>query len=242
MTLRIIGSSSEGNCYLLTDEQGQTLMIEAGMQKKDIFRALGSRAANLAGCIISHGHRDHSRAFIDMLKAAIHTYALAEVAEAHDFNDKCWYHQLAYQVLYQIGNFQVQAFPVSHDVPCCGFYIIHPEMGNLVFLTDTAKSSYTFPGINHLMVEANYDPELLAENVARDSSLAVMAARLPHTHMSIGTTLELLKANDLSACRNIILIHLSPHNSDAEDFKAQVEAATGRAVTIASPGVRLILR
>jgi uncharacterized surface protein with fasciclin (FAS1) repeats len=51
--------------------------------------------------------------------------------------------------------------------------------------------------------------------------------------MSIETCKGLLEANDLTAVNNIVLIHLSDGNSNAADFKKQVQDLTGKTVHIA---------
>ena len=57
--------------------------------------------------------------------------------------------------------------------------------------------------------------------------------------MSLDTCKALLRANDLTAVNNIILIHLSDGNSNAELFKKEVAAETGKKVTIASKGIEI---
>jgi hypothetical protein len=55
--------------------------------------------------------------------------------------------------------------------------------------------------------------------------------------MSLDTCIETLRMNDLSAVNNIVLIHLSDSNSNAEAFQAAVREATGKTVHIASKGL-----
>jgi phosphoribosyl 1,2-cyclic phosphodiesterase len=52
-------------------------------------------------------------------------------------------------------------------------------------------------------------------------------------HMSIEQTREMLLSNDLSKVREIWLIHLSDSNSDAEAFRDDIQAATGKPVYVA---------
>jgi DNA/RNA-binding domain of Phe-tRNA-synthetase-like protein len=47
----------------------------------------------------------------------------------------------------------------------------------------------------------------------------------------------MLKANNLSQVNNIVLIHLSDGNSDAEDFQKQVTELTGKTVYVADAGM-----
>ena len=55
--------------------------------------------------------------------------------------------------------------------------------------------------------------------------------------MSYDTCEEVLQANDLSKVNNIVLIHLSPGNSNAIAFKQGIKCLTGKNVHIADKGV-----
>ena len=66
--------------------------------------------------------------------------------------------------------------------------------------------------------------------------------RFNHTlqgHMCIDTTIEALRANDLSRVNNIILLHLSAEHADPERFQAMVQQATGKTVYVAKPGLEI---
>jgi hypothetical protein len=54
--------------------------------------------------------------------------------------------------------------------------------------------------------------------------------------MELQTTKRILKAHDLSKLQNIVLIHLSERNSDAERFKEEILRLTGLQVFLANPG------
>ena len=55
--------------------------------------------------------------------------------------------------------------------------------------------------------------------------------------MEINTTLNFLKANDLSKITNIVLTHLSDSNSNEAEFKTSVENLTGKLVYVAKKGM-----
>lgn len=59
--------------------------------------------------------------------------------------------------------------------------------------------------------------------------------------MSLETCIDTLKANDLSFVQNIVLLHLSNNNSDANNFKNSVEGATGIPTIVADKGVTVVL-
>ncbi|HCB45364.1 MAG TPA: MBL fold hydrolase, partial [Algoriphagus sp.] len=59
MKLIVLGSSSAGNCYILQDNQGNSLILEAGVRIKEIKKALDFDISGIQGCLISHRHGDH---------------------------------------------------------------------------------------------------------------------------------------------------------------------------------------
>ena len=56
MILKVLGSSSTGNCYLLQSSEGETLIIECGINIREIKKALNFNMRNVAGVLISHEH------------------------------------------------------------------------------------------------------------------------------------------------------------------------------------------
>ena len=76
-----LASGSQGNCYRVSD--GRTpLLLECGIGWKEIQRGLNFRTSQLAGCLVSHEHKDHSKAVQEMMKAGIDCYMSAGTAEA----------------------------------------------------------------------------------------------------------------------------------------------------------------
>lgn len=56
MFIRCIGSSSKGNCHALYTDNGEILLLDAGMIKKEILVGIDFSVADVAGCLVSHGH------------------------------------------------------------------------------------------------------------------------------------------------------------------------------------------
>jgi phosphoribosyl 1,2-cyclic phosphodiesterase len=57
MTLKVLGSSSSGNCYILEDRRGNVLLIEAGVPFMAVKQALNFEVAGIGACVVSHAHR-----------------------------------------------------------------------------------------------------------------------------------------------------------------------------------------
>jgi phosphoribosyl 1,2-cyclic phosphodiesterase len=240
MRLKILGSGSAGNCYILENDS-TALVLECGVNIKEIKQGLDFNLSKVAGALVSHEHKDHSIAGEDIMAAGIKVYCSAGTAEAMGWKS----HRLNLMkkmVKYHIGQFQVMPFDVKHDCKePFGFVIYHPQCGNVLFITDSFYVPHTFKNLNNILVEANYCPEIVKERMAVQSMHPSVRARVIESHMSINTCKDLLKANDLTGVNNIVLIHLSDGNSNAAGFKKQVEDLTGKTVHIASKNMEINL-
>lgn len=143
---------------------------------------------------------------------------------------------------YHVGGFRIFTLPLVHDVPSVGFIIEHPEMGKMVFVTDTMMLEYRLPDdINHYLLECNYSDAILSENLMNGTIDRIRADRTKTSHMEIETTKGILRANDLSQVQNIVLIHLSAQNSDANLFCREIYQLTHKSVTAARNGSKIEL-
>lgn len=231
MNLKVIGSSSKGNSYLLRAEN-ETLILECGVRITDIKKALNYDLKRVVGCLASHSHGDHSKSAKDVIKAGINFYSSLETIEALGLSGHRVFSLKAKNV-YQIGGFRVMPFDLIHDVKIFGYLIDHAESGRILFFTDTEYVKYKFPGVNQILCEANFDMDIVDRNIENGASVFVRN-RVIQSHMEIGTLVKFLHANDLTAVNNIVLIHLSDGNSNAADFKRRAEeAAPGKLVTVA---------
>jgi phosphoribosyl 1,2-cyclic phosphodiesterase len=155
MRLHIINSNSDGNCYLFTDNKGETLIVECGVRFERIKQALNFDLSRVVGCLVTHEHGDHCKGVRDAVQSGIDIYATAGTIKGL----KCMHHRfnaVKKGGIYKLGPFDVIAFDTHHDVnEPCGFLIKHAEMGTTLFLTDTIYCNYQFPGLNNIMIEAN---------------------------------------------------------------------------------------
>lgn len=234
MRIKIIGSSSKGNCYILQDSKGYNLIIEAGIKWQEIQKNLDFHIDKVVGCAISHSHKDHALEVKKILSNGIEVYAPEDVFQKAHVVFRTWCRPTQPMKWYRLGEYKLLSFPVQHDVPCNGYIIDHPEMGRLMFLTDTMYTEYVFPRINHFLIEANYDDTTLQENIDNGITPALMKKRLLNSHMELQTTKQLLQANDLSEAQTILLLHLSGSNSNPEEFIKQITAISGLPVQIAT--------
>lgn len=230
MKIDTYGSGSSGNCYRVTS--GSTsIFLDAGLPFKQIQRDCGFMINQIEGALISHVHGDHCKAVPELLKAGVKCYMLAATAQAMNIPFIYNVRIVEPQKQFNIGDLQVLPFLLEHDVPNVGYLIQHIDE-KLVYITDTYYCRYTFPGLTHIMVEANHSYKILAQKVKDGDLDAMRRKRLVQSHFAIENVVKFLQANDLSKVQEIRLLHLSAENSNAAEFIDVVQRATGKIVMV----------
>lgn len=236
MKLKVIGTGSKGNSYLLYNDC-EALLIECGVNIQEIKIALQFNLQNLLGCLVTHEHHDHNKAIYDLLDLGVEVWATFGTHKASRTHNHHRAKFLGERQVTTIGNFKVMAFDVRHDAKePCGFLIDHPETGKFVFITDTFYCPYKFSGLNNIIIEANYSEKIIDKKL---SAKQFLRDRVVQSHMSLENCMDLLSKNDLSAVNNIVLIHLSDTNSDEKLFRMEVKDQTQKNVVVASNGMEL---
>lgn len=239
MKLKIIGTGSKGNCYLLETEK-EILIIEAGVNVSEIKKALNFDLSKVVGCIVTHEHMDHSKSIWDVMKLGIDVYASSGTLKARFVDTQSRAKEVVSKQTFKFGNFKIMAFDVKHDAAePLGFLIEHPECGRVLFLTDTYYCSYLFPNLNNIIIEANYSKEIIDRKFGAESGKEFLRNRILKSHFSLANCKDMLSANDLSKVNNIVLIHLSDSNSDEIQFQKEVAELTGKNVTVANNGMEI---
>jgi phosphoribosyl 1,2-cyclic phosphodiesterase len=244
MELKVLGSSSAGNCYVF-DNGNEILVVECGVPFQDVKKAVNFDISRIVGCLITHEHGDHAKYVNDALKARLRVYTSkgtinAIVSKGVESYSTVMLNEVKPKQTFNTGNFKVLPFAVKHDAAePFGFLIHHPEMGTVLFATDCNELPYTFNGLNNILIECNHSVRIVEDKLHRGMITEAQSVRTLRNHMSYETCLQALLGNDLSAVNNIVLIHLSDSNSNALDFQQGIQDATGKAIHIATKGMIL---
>lgn len=230
MIIKTLATGSTGNSYMI-DDGNTRLLIELGIRFKQIQQVLNFETSKIAGCLISHSHKDHCKGVQGALDSSMDVYmskaTKGEVGIEHNrirlFENK---------QQFRIGSFTILPFDVKHDVENHGFLIQSDNGKRLLFATDTYYVRYRFPALNYIMIEANYSESILAYNENQGYIHPALARRIRASHFSLENVLEFLRVNDLSKVEEIHLLHLSNSNSDEQLFKKEVQALTGKLVFV----------
>lgn len=234
MKLTCLGSSSAGNCYLLTSNSGETLILDCGIPIKEIKKGLNWNVKDVVGVLCTHKHLDHSKSVKDFEDMGIPVFAPYRSLKPMIIGD----YRLKIQAfdLTTIDGNWTHTDANGEPCPIFGFLITHKEMGRMLYITDCEVIKWRFKGINHILLGVNYDKDL----VDTDNPKANHVFR---GHLSIDTACDFVKANDSDSLQNVIMCHLSSENADKDSFIAKMKnAVNGANVDVAEQGKSWILR
>ena len=227
MDIKVLASSSLGNAYIVSD--GTTsILLDAGIPYKELQVKSDFKVNEVAACFISHSHQDHSKAVKDLLKSAIDVYALPETLSALNVSDHYRTHSIEPLKPITVNTFEIMAVTMYHDCPCVG-YMVYSKNTNerLFFATDTYKITVNPQGVDYLILEINYQKEIVNRLVNDGIMESGIRARLLFSHYELSKALNWLKKIDKSRLKRIYVAHLSNGNANAETVKKAVIVETG---------------
>lgn len=235
MKLKCIATGSTGNCYTLTSESGETLILDCGISIKEIKKGLNWNVKDVVGVLCTHKHLDHSKSVKDFETMGIPILAPY-------LGDSC--------KSMNMGEFTVKPFDLTTidgnwthtnadgtSCPIFGFLITHKEMGRMLYITDCEVVKWKFRDINHILLGVNYDKDLI------DRDNTGKANHVFRGHLSIDTACDFVKANYSDSLQNVIMCHLSSENSDRDSFIEKMKkVAYGANVDVAERNKEWVLR
>lgn len=234
MKLKCIATGSTGNCYILTSDSGETLILDCGISIKEIKKGLNWDITGVVGAICTHSHQDHSKSVKELTNMGIPVYA--PYINSNPMMIGSWFWRIQAFDLTTVDGRWTHTNADRTECPCYGFLITHHEMGKLLYITDTELIKWRFKDINHILLGVNYDKDL----VDTDNPKANHVFR---GHLSIDTACDFVKANDSDSLQNVIMCHLSSENADKDIFIEKMKnAVNGANVDVAEQGKSWILR
>lgn len=231
--VKVFGSGSSGNSYLLDDGNSQ-LMIEAGISYKHVEVEMDFDFSKVQGMLISHEHTDHSkyiRSFVEHTSFPIYaTQGTFDALELSGMN----YVSIEPFTPVKAGSWVVTPFPVKHDAAePVGFLIQNAAGEKLLYVTDTYFVKYRFKDIEYMLVEMNYSNAIASQNVKDGSLNYSLRNRILTSHFEMKNSLNFIKSNLSPTLKWVVLIHLSDKNSNEDLFKRRTQALTGVPVYVA---------
>jgi phosphoribosyl 1,2-cyclic phosphodiesterase len=226
MKLITVSSGSHQNGYFLAAAD-EILILEAGVKIKDLNRSPFFDMSKVVGCLLSHEHGDHSNYVKQYIDAGVDVYCSNGTFQCLNI-DRSFVKILKNKEKIKIKSFNVLSFDTRHDAKePIGFYINHNESGNILFATDTYYLPYNFSGVKHIIVECNYDDDILEDRIENGKIDLTLRNRVLNSHMELNNLIATLNSYNFSECMNIILVHLSSDNIDEKKAIKKIKEETG---------------
>ncbi|MEA5080963.1 MAG: MBL fold metallo-hydrolase [Dysgonamonadaceae bacterium] len=239
-----LGSGSSGNCYYLGNSE-YGVLIDAGVGVRTIIKRLKEYDISMhqiQAILITHEHFDHVKSATSLAhKHFLPVYATREVHKRIEQNTIIPYSlngsrkYIKKESAFHIRDIRVTPFEVPHDsVDNVGYFF---EIGDQTFalatdvgiITDTI--SHYICASNHLVIESNYDEDLLQNG--RYPYHLKKRITSGTGHLSNLQTSHFLSENYSDKLKNIWLCHLSGDNNTPElAFKATQEKFAQKGITV----------
>lgn len=222
-----LASGSSGNCYYLgTDDYG--ILIDAGIGIRTIKRTLKENSIafeRVIALFITHDHADHIKAAGCLgEKYGIPVYTTERILEgmnrSYCMTEKLYSARrvITKELPFVLRDFEITAFEVPHDGTDNVGYLF--RYGNLkfAFATDLGYVPESVAGYlsqaNYLVIEANYDREMLAHGNYPYHLKHRIADR--NGHLCNSDTAEFLARIVSPELKYVFLCHLSRENNHPE--------------------------
>lgn len=146
--------------------------------------------------------------------------------------------ELSIKKKYRIGGFEVQCLEVPHNAQCYSFIIDCPDGMRILFITDCSYFKYKVKDVNVLMVETNYNQEVIVNNAGHDE----WSSSASENHLSLEQAIEVIKRHKSRNLKTVIGLHLSNQNSDEQKFGERIFEETGIRAIFADSGMIVELK
>ena len=114
MKLKVLGSSSSGNCYLIEANDNEKLILDAGVNFKIVQRELNFNFNGIKAVLITHEHMDHLKYATNFALYGIDIYASAGTFQKQNLVGHRFKVIKALKQ-FEVGNFVILPFDTQHD-------------------------------------------------------------------------------------------------------------------------------
>jgi phosphoribosyl 1,2-cyclic phosphodiesterase len=230
MKISVLASGSKGNCVYVEGDCG-ALLIDIGRSGKEILGnkdnagrivESGGNPDLIEGILVTHEHTDHIRGLgavgNKLKKPAFGTVGTMDAfLRQRNSPVKFPVRAIKCRSQFELGEFVVEAFPISHDsTEPCGF-LISEGSTRLCYCTDTGHVTEGMMEMlarsDGLILESNHCPEMLRTGPYPEFLKRRIAG--PHGHLSNHDAALVLR--ELGDSIHIaILAHLSEENNEPD--------------------------
>ena len=216
-----LGSGSKGNATVIESSKTRVL-LDCGfstIQTEKRLAVLECPPESLDAIIVTHEHGDHSNGVAKLSrKYKIPVWLTVGTSLACKDNDFNAVHYIDPHKTFYIDDLEINPFPVPHDArePCQ--FVFSDGKVKLGILTDVGKCTphivAMLNGVHALLLECNYDVEMLAQS-GYPQMLKNRVGGV-YGHLDNREAESILNQIDTSKLKYLIGMHLSDKNNTVE--------------------------
>lgn len=217
-----LASSSKGNCTIVYTDN-QVLLVDMGITLKELeekLTKLSLSCNDIVGVIVSHEHSDHTKGLGSLYKKYntpifCHVNSLKGVAKKGGLPESAI---IRFSTKFEVGEFQIDFFEVSHDVFCVG-YNVYQNTNKISIVTDLGHTTSA-------IVERLYDSRLVILEANHDEKMVVASTKYPAVlktrilgnkgHLSNTSSAKVVCELAQHNVKQILFGHLSEENNTPE--------------------------
>lgn len=231
MRFTVLASGSRGNTTLI-ETQGGKYLIDAGLSAKKTIQLLTQNQITIEevqGIFVTHEHGDHVagiRVLCDRYGVPVYIHERTYAALKDNHRPKTQERVIFIDSgQHQVGPFQVEAFPLSHDVAHMLGYIFIVHDKKIVYVTDSGYVNQNLHdklfNADAYIFETNHDPEMVRMSGYPFSVQQRILSDVGHlsNEDSARTLVRLVGPQT----KHVILAHLSQENNTPDLARLTVE-------------------
>lgn len=231
------GSGSSGNsCYIGNPHEG--IIVDVGIRPEEITRELAANGipmSKVKGVLLTHDHSDHVRYVYTLLRMYKHlkvyctNRVLNGILRRHSISKriKDYHNPIFKEIPFTLGDLEITAFDVPHDGTDNMGFSIEFDNRRFVLATDlgevTERARYYMSRANYLVIEANYDLQMLKKG--RYPEYLKARIQTSQGHLDNIQTAAFLREIVNPELEYIFLCHLSQDNNTPQKALAAVRGA-----------------
>jgi phosphoribosyl 1,2-cyclic phosphodiesterase len=228
MKIHVLGSSSNGNCYVI-ENNVHYLVLDAGCKFSDVQRACGFNVMNIDAVLLTHCHMDHASNYRDFVKSGIPVYSNKETADSlmQTHGEKVFCLKDKTFTNLDGGRYRVAPFYVPHEETHNSAFIVIWEDGTkLFYATDFEYIPFTVKSwnIDHFLIAVNHSEEIPEDAEAREHRL--------RGHSSLETVKRFLELSVTDNCKSVTACHLSGEYADPDRIQTELRSILGNNIQV----------
>lgn len=236
IAIEVLVTGSKGNCYLLTS--GETrILLDCGLAYKKTLKLLDYKLPTAV--LVTHEHKDHAQAAEDFIKHGVDVYMTTGTAMALGLETNHRLHLIDDKEFSPDGRFDFWSFEVQHDAAEPVNFLIHSKVDSIfysadkeeriLYLTDLGKvPRFNCLDATKILLETNFSEQDLTNSSIDERQ----KRRIAENHLSVEKAINFLESTDLSAVKEIYLIHISARHGDGKEFKNLIQKVVGNNIKV----------